>query len=430
MKKVFKKLFKRSVPQHVDSSVCIPRSAHALSRQDLSENALKVLYRLHKKGFQAYLVGGGVRDTLLQKPTKDFDIATDATPEQIRDIFINSRIIGRRFRLVHVSFRGEIIEVSTFRGAQKNTEEDDARRFVRFDNTFGTIEEDAWRRDFSINALYYNIADFSIVDYTGGMQDLNNRCLRIIGDAEQRFHEDPVRLLRALRFAAKLDFILDADTEIAVRKLPHLLAHVPPSRLLLEFEKLFFNGHALQVFRRLDDYAYLAALVPSLPTVLEGVDGDLNRCLLEAALQSTDERYQQQKSLNPAFLLAALLWPALQQRIEKISADGVSLHQALHVAIAQVLEQQRSVLTIPRRYTTMMRSVWVLQYHFARRRPKRVATILGHRFFRAAIDLLELRARSGEQVEDLFQWWLREHKQNPVTPRTRRRKNYRRGKRE
>jgi len=277
----------------------IPRKLHCISRENISPNALKVLYRLKKSGYSACLVGGSVRDLLLDRRPKDFDVATNATPEEVRQLFGNSRLIGRRFRLVYVFFPEETVEVSTFRAS--TTEKPS---MLTADNTYGTIEEDAWRRDFTVNALYYDIADFSVVDYTQGMQDLKNRLLRVIGDPVQRYHEDPIRLLRAIRLAAKLQFHIHSDTEAALIQLPHLLQHVPPSRLFDALLKLFFDGYAVLTYQYLNKYNYLNVLFPQAAQVLQERKSDQDERLIEIAMQATDDRFSSGQSLNPGFLFS------------------------------------------------------------------------------------------------------------------------------
>ena len=233
------------------------RSEHSISRSQVSENALKVLYRLKKAGFEAYLVGGCVRDLLLGREPKDFDVVTDARPDQIKKVFRNCRLVGRRFRLAHVQFGRDIIEVATFRGSvEENSEHrflNEEGRLLR-DNQYGNIEEDVWRRDFTVNSLYYNIKDFSVIDYVGGMEDHLSGTLRLIGDPETRFREDPVRMLRAVRFAVKLGFNLHPDSEKPIAGLADLLNNIPPARLFDETLKLFLSGYALQTFEMLRHY--------------------------------------------------------------------------------------------------------------------------------------------------------------------------------
>lgn len=386
----------------------IARSDHTISRKAISPNALKVMYRLREAGYEAYLVGGGVRDLLLARQPKDFDVATNATPEQVRHVFRNSRIIGRRFRLVHVFYRDEVIEVSTFRAGAALPEEAEPveqsveRLTIKSDNTFGTIEEDAWRRDFTINALYYNIKDFSVLDFMHGMQDLRERRLRMIGDPTQRFHEDPVRLLRAIRLAAKLNFHLDDAMLAPLRELPYLLHHVPQARLSDEMIKLFFEGHALVTFELLQQLGYIEVLLPEVasclptPTVAQ---------LVRETLRTTDQRFAHQQRLTPGFLFAALLWPVLQHHVHQQQQGGARFAMAFHHATHETLQAQSKVCLLTKRMVVMMRGVWTLQYHLQKRRPNRVYHLLANRYFRAAFDLLGLRVQAGELSPECYQWW-------------------------
>ena len=304
----------------------IPRAAHNVSRDEISNSALKVLYRLHKAGYQAFLVGGCVRDAILGLHPKDFDVATNATPEEVRALFRNCRLIGRRFRLAHVRFGREIIEVATFRAAAISAHDDHAHdeegRIVR-DNVYGTIEEDVWRRDFTCNALYYNIADFSIWDYTGGARDIEQRHIVLIGNADKRMREDPVRMLRAIRFAAKLDFTLDDSVVEAIRKDLPLLSNVPPARLFDEFLKLFQAGFAQKTFDLLRKHGLFAQLFPATDQEIEE-DPGFNDFVV-AALRNTDKRVRSEQSVNPMFLLGVFLWvpvkklAAIRRSEEKMS---------------------------------------------------------------------------------------------------------------
>jgi len=389
----------RVFKKHSDSSPrTTPRCDHRISRNLISPNALKVLYRLNSAGYSAYLVGGGVREILLDRKPKDFDVATNATPEQLVRLFRNSRMIGRRFRLVHVFFHGEVIEVSTFRAEVQDDEEQD-------ENVYGTIEEDAWRRDFSINALYYNIADFSVVDYVGGMNDLRQRTIRMIGDPAQRFHEDPVRLLRAIRFAAKLDFRLHTDTEAALRALPHLLRHVAPARLFQEVLKLFLEGNAYVTYRKLQQYDYFAALFPHSASAMQIRNNSMDDKLLAAVMRATDERLSKNLPINPAFLFASFMWPKLQQLIDQYRSDHAKFHQQFHHAVSDILRLQEETVVVPRRIIAMARAIWTLQFHLENRRASRVYRVLEHRYFRAAYDFLALRVESGEPLDECYQWW-------------------------
>lgn len=395
--------------------VVISRAEHTISRSNISPNALKVLYRLHNAGFRACLVGGGVRDLLLGLEPKDFDISTDARPEQVKQVFRNCRLIGRRFLLAHVHFGNEIIEVATFR-AQHNPDEDDedaaavrldAHGLILSDNVFGTIEDDAWRRDFTVNALYYDIADFSVLDYVGGMADLDAGVLRLIGDPEQRYREDPVRMLRAVRFAAKLGFRLHPDTEAPIHRLAHLLRQVAPARLFDELLKLLLSGQAVQTFELLRLYGLFRYLLPLTDRCLGQPSQSLARALLVRALSNTDQRIAVAKPVTPAFLYATLLWGPVASRQQRLIDDGVTPAEALQSAADVIIEQQSRHTALPRRYTLAMREIWALQNRFERCNGKRALTFLEHPRFRAAYDFLLLRAEAGEPVAELAEWWTR-----------------------
>lgn len=391
----------------------IPRSEHVISRANISGNALKVLYRLHQAGYEAYLVGGGVRDLLLGREPKDFDVATDARPEQVKELFRNCRLIGRRFRLAHVHFGGEIIEVATFR-AQHAGEEDEGEALMRDgmilrDNVYGTLEDDAWRRDFTINALYYNIGDFSVVDYTGGLDDLKSGTLRLIGDPEARFREDPVRLLRAARFLAKLGFRLDAQTEDWVRELGELLSHVPPARLFDECLKLFLGGHAVQSYEMLRHYHLFEHLFPLTDDSLGREQDGHPQTLILQALANTDARIEAGKPVTPAFLFAALLWPAVREEAQRLAGlEDMTEVQALQVAGNEIASRQVERVTIPKRFSLPMREIWTLQARLPQRAGKRAARLYAHPRFRAAYDFLLLRHEAGEgELAELCEWWTR-----------------------
>ena len=328
----------------------IPRAAHPISRAAISPGALKVLYRLRSAGFRACLVGGGVRDLLLGREPKDFDVATDALPEQVYKLFRNCRLIGRRFRLAHIHFGEEIVEVATFRATQDLAEDlpetartgrrvSDEGRLLQ-DNVYGGIEEDALRRDFTINALYYDITNFAVLDYASGMADLQAGLIRLIGDPEQRYREDPVRMLRAVRFAAKLGFRLHPDTEAPLFKLGRLLEDIPPARLFDEVLKLFLGGCAVQTFELLRHYRLFGHLFPATERCLGGQQQHFPKTLLVRALVNTDARLAENKSVTPAFLFAALLWEPLQEQRSHLLADGIAEGEALQAAADQVLETQ------------------------------------------------------------------------------------------
>lgn len=386
----------------------IPREQHSLSRKNISKAALRVLYRLHDSGFAAFLVGGAVRDLLLGGHPKDFDVATDATPEQVKSLFRNCRIIGRRFRLAHVVFGSEIIEVATFRGTGEDGDGEGDRhivdgRIVR-DNIWGTIEEDAVRRDFRVNALYYDIADFSVRDDVGGMQDLQDRTMRLIGDPELRYREDPVRMLRAARLAAKLDFTIDPAAAAPFATLGHLLGEAAPARLFDESLKLFLSGHGLKSFRMLERCGLLKFLFPATARALERGDHAL-RALVEQGLANTDARIAEGKSVTPAFLYAVLLWGEVRDQANGWIAKGYEATEAWQQAAVRVVAEQCQRVAIPRRFTFTMEEIWSLQPRFEQIQRKRVFRLISHPRFRAAFDFLLLRAHESEGMRELGAWW-------------------------
>jgi len=387
----------------------IPRDEHNISRRNISEAALKVIARLRGGGYQAYLVGGGVRDMLLGLQPTDFDVATNATPEQVRKLFGNSRIIGRRFKIVHVRFGREIIEVTTFRSQHEGNgraseQAINADGMLLRDNIYGTIEEDARRRDFTVNALYYTTEDFAVHDYVSGMKDLQARQIRIIGDPETRFREDPVRMLRAVRFAARLGFSIEPGTAEPIVRLRNLLQGVPPARLFDEVLKLFMSGHGVTTCHALQHYHLFEPLFP-LTTAALAAGHPTGEALIHRALASTDERIATGQPVTPAFLFAALLWPPLQLRMAELEASGVPELPALHAAASEIIEQQVPRVAIPRRFTLPMREIWELQFRLPRRTARRVQGLLDNRRLRAAYDFLLLREQAGEELDGLGQWW-------------------------
>lgn len=388
----------------------IPRDQHNVSRSVISEPARKVLHRLNKSGYEAYLVGGGVRDILLEGQPKDFDIATNATPEEVHDLFRNSRLIGRRFRIVHVVFGREIIEVTTFRGNAGHTDNDtadDDRRtsehgLLLRDNVYGNQEEDALRRDFTINALYYSIENFAVIDFANGIEDLRNRQLRLIGDPETRYREDPVRMLRAIRFAAKLGFEIEPETKAPIQQLAPLLTHIPSARLFDEVLKLFSAGYGEATYDLLSRHNLLAPLFPDTVKAIEAGESDE---LIRQALRNTDARIAQGKSVTPYFLFAAMLWPALQVEWRHRQDNGDPVQPALHGAIGKVIGRQVQATSIPKRFSGPMKEIWELQMRLPRRQGKRAFVTLGHPRFRAAYDFLLVREACGEIEPGLGTWW-------------------------
>ncbi|GAB4299741.1 MAG: polynucleotide adenylyltransferase PcnB [Methylophaga sp.] len=387
--------------------VVVPRSEHTISRKQISQNALNVLYALKDAGFEAYLVGGCVRDLLLGHEPKDFDVATNALPEQVHKLFRRSRLIGRRFKLVHVHFGRDVIEVATFRAPpEANNHVDDQGRIVQ-DNVYGTLEQDAWRRDFTINALYYNIRDFSIIDYTGGIADLNAGLIRLIGDVETRYREDPVRMLRALRFVGKLGLKLDKKTEAGIFKLAGLLSDIPPARLFDETLKLYLTGNAAVTHELLCHYGLFDEMYPQTAALLHEEKDGYPRTLLMKALENTDRRIDNKKPVTPAFLFAALLWEPVRQRAQLLMENGLSEIPAMQRAASEVLTEQVQRVAVPKRFSLVTRDIWSMQPRLLKRQGKRAFRSLLHPKFRAAYDFLALRSEAGEPLSDLVDWWTR-----------------------
>tara|TARA_R110001583_G_scaffold66753_5_gene191519 strand:+ start:4595 stop:6061 length:1467 start_codon:yes stop_codon:yes gene_type:complete len=392
--------------------VVISRDQHDVTRKQISDNALKVLYRLKDAGYESYLVGGCVRDLELGLHPKDFDVATEAHPEEVHDLFRNSRLIGRRFKLVHVRFGREIIEVATFRASHDAAHNDDDKHgrqadggMILRDNVYGTVEEDALRRDFTINALYYTINDFSIHDYAGGWQDLEQRTLRMIGDPEARYREDPVRMLRAIRFAAKLEFTIAPDTEEPIQRLAPLLSDIPAARLFEEVLKLFLSGQGETTFAMLRHFKLFEALFPATQRLLDKEQGAVAEQLIIQALRSTDIRIKRGKSVTPAFVYAAMLWYPLLEILERLKKQGVPPIPALHQAALEIHQLQSRASSIPRRFSGTMRDIWELQYRLPRRNGNRAEQLVENPRFRAAYDFLLMREASGEDLDGLGQWW-------------------------
>lgn len=390
-----------------------PREQHPISRKDISSAAVKTLYRLHDHGYQAFLVGGGVRDLLLGLHPKDFDIATDATPEQVKQVFGGQcQIIGRRFRLAHVRFGREIIEVATFRAHHTQAEGEHHARtsdegMILRDNVWGSIEEDAERRDFTVNALYYNIADFTLWDFAGGRKDLEKRQLRLIGDPETRYREDPVRMLRAIRFAAKLEFDIEPATAEPLRRLGDLLDDISSHRLFDESQKLLASGHAGRVLTLLKEYDLFRHLFPQA-----GPSEEYER-LLTLTAESTDQRIQDGKSVNPAFFYAALLWGRVQAHYAELNAEGVPPVPALQQAGQRAISRQTERTAITRFTAQALREIWEMQPRLENPRPRQVDALLVQQRFRAAYDFLVLREKAGEDTAGWGAWWTRYQDADP-----------------
>jgi len=404
----------------IEKATLIPRNQHPVSRKQLSPNALKVLYRLAEHGFAALIVGGGVRDILLDKQPKDFDVATDATPEDIRKLFKNARIIGRRFKIVHIRFGREIIEVTTFRAHHRATNEIEGKAsrreiggldsahsttgMILRDNVYGDIDEDAMRRDFTVNALYYTADGFRILDFCNGMQDIEARQLRMIGNPEERYREDPVRMLRAVRFAAKLDFTIEPGTRQPIMELAPLLESISPARLFDETIKLLTCGHAERAFQLLEETGLAEFLfTPTLEAMSVAPEPSVK--LVNLALRNTDQRLNQGKSVTPAFLFAALLWPCLQLRLTRSGEHDSGQAPTFQQLVGDVIVDQLGYTAIPKRFTIGSREIWDLQRRLERRTKRSVASAFEHPKFRAGYDFLLLREESGEDLGGLGEWW-------------------------
>ena len=387
----------------------IPRDQHPVSRRFISNNALKVINRLNSQGYEAYLVGGCVRDLYLDLHPKDFDVATNASPEDVRRLFRNSRLIGRRFKLVHILFGREMIEVATFRAKHEQHHERDkshhseSGRILR-DNVYGSMEDDALRRDFTVNALYYDGRDFSVVDFCHGVDDIHNGILRLIGDPVTRYHEDPVRMLRAIRFAAKLNFNMAPETEQPIRELANLLRDIPPARLFDEALKLLQSGQGVATFELLRKYQLFEPMFPATEQCLNEQHQHARELIVEA-LKSTDRRVKNSRPVTPAFLFAALLWPPMRMLAKDLIQQGMPPVPAFQQASMVVITNQCNHIAIPRRFSMMVRDIWDLQARLERRQPKQIEAILRHPKFRAGYDFLLLREQAGEHLSSVGHWW-------------------------
>lgn len=394
----------------------IARDEHIISRRNISDAALKVISGLHQSGYQGFLVGGGVRDLLLGGKPKDFDVATDATPEQVRRVFRSARIIGRRFKIVHVRFGREVIEVTTFRGSHEATASNERGQrpqnqqsarskegMLLRDNVYGSLEEDAVRRDLTINALYYTTKDFAVYDYTAGLRDLNDKLIRIIGDPTVRYQEDPVRMLRVVRFAAKLGFSIEAATAAPIKQLAPSLGDISSARMFDEVLKLLMSGYGVVTFELMQQYDLFRPLFPQTQRCLDDDSGA--RALVLQALKNTDDRIHQGKPVTPAFIFAALLWPAVEQRQQQLIKGGLPELPAIHQASQEVAVAQQQHTAVPKRFGMPMREIWELQLRLPKRNGRRAEQLMENRRFRAAYDFLLLREETGTETGGLGQWW-------------------------
>ncbi|MDR2786990.1 MAG: polynucleotide adenylyltransferase PcnB [Candidatus Accumulibacter sp.] len=406
IRKFFSRVFGRKLPGRAGEPAVIPHARHGIRREAISSGSRRVVETLQDGGYEAFIVGGAVRDLLAGIRPKDFDVATDATPEQVRQCFRRARIIGRRFQIVHVMMGAETIEVTTFRGhhVQRDgprAQTDDQGRVLR-DNVFGSRKEDAARRDFTVNALYYDPVTETVIDYHQGLADLGRKTLRMIGDPATRYREDPVRMLRAVRLAAKLDFSIDADTLQPIGELADLVENIPLSRLFDEMLKLLTSGHSLECLRQLRAEGLHRGLLPFLDVTVEEPQG---RRFVTLALESTDRRVREGRPISPGFLFATLLWNEVLNQWDALKAGGERPIPALYQAMDEVLDAQAEKLAITRRIVGDIKDIWALQPRFELRSGKRPYGLLEQPRFKAGLDFLLMRAESGEVDAALGQWW-------------------------
>jgi poly(A) polymerase len=405
IRKLISRVFggKKAAASHHGPAV-IPVSAHGITRDRISPGSRRVCETLQENGHHAFVVGGAVRDLLIGAEPKDFDVATDATPEEIRRAFRRSRIIGRRFQIVHVMMGAETLEVTTFRGMlDANTKKDEHGR-VLHDNVFGSQAEDAARRDFTANALYYDPTTEAVIDYHHGVADLKQKTLRMIGEPRARYREDPVRLLRAVRLAAKLGLIIDPEARKPIREMAGLLENVPAARLFDEMLKLLTSGHSVKCLTQLRDEGLHHGLLPLLDVILEQPMGEK---FVMLALANTDERVRRGKGTSPGFLFATLLWHEVLAHWEKLKGRGEPKIPALFQAMDTVLDVQGEKLAITRRIAGDIKDIWLLQPRFEQRAGKRPYALLEQPRFRAGYDFLLLRAEAGEIDSEIAEWWTR-----------------------
>lgn len=402
IRKLLRRVFSRDVSGPANKPAVIPVSRHGIRRDHVSSAARRTCEGLQQAGFKAFVVGGAVRDLIAGIVPKDYDVATDATPDQVRAIFRRSRIIGRRFQIVHVMFGPETIEVSTFRAAHDETTLKDEHGRVLRDNVWGNQADDAARRDFTVNALYYDPATETVIDYHHGVADLKEKTLRMIGDPRTRYREDPVRMLRAVRLSAKLGLTLDPAVSAPIRDMASLVENVPPARVFDEMLKLLFSGHAVECVQRLRNDGLHHGLLPLLDVILEQPLGEK---FVMLSLENTDERIRAGKTTSPGFLFATLLWHEVLANWQARKAAGELPTPALHDAMDEVLDQQAEKLAITRRIAGDIKDIWILQPRFEKRSGKSPWRILEQPRFRAGYDFLLLRAKSGEIAEELADWW-------------------------
>lgn len=408
LNKLLRKILRRKPPVENKNLPIVNKGKYPDLTDNIPWHVVKILHKLQKNGHQGYLVGGCIRDLLLRITPKDLDIATSATPEQMAKLFRNCRIIGRRFKLAHLLFKRSIIEVATFRQGQEHEDQhqdtNDLGMLVR-DNAYGTIELDAWRRDFTINSLYYDATSNVLLDFTGGFTDLQHKLLRIIGDPEQRYVEDPVRMLRALRFSAKLGFTIEENTAKAIHQKKPLIRHVASSRLTDEVLKLLASGNGCKVYQMLEDFQVFEIIFPATAKAIN--DNQHYQQIIKNTLLSTDKRIKQQKPTAPAFLFAALLWPALQQKISELSNKKMMFAKKFDLACENILNEQKQITAISKRFIKTIKEIWHLQHTLTKLRKRTSMRLITHPRFRAGYDFLLIRAAAGDADKDNAAWWTK-----------------------
>jgi poly(A) polymerase len=409
LKRISKFFDRNSSKKNDDHHRVLNSHEHSLNPKKICKHACEIIRVLQKNNFEAYVVGGCIRDLLLGLKPKDFDIATNATPHQVKRLFRRSRIIGRRFQIVHVQFGRELIEVTTFRSnnAEQNGKvQQSASGVLTRDNMFGSLQDDASRRDLSINALYYDTEKNTLHDFCDGLEDLAKRKIRIIGNPATRYSEDPVRLLRAVRFAAKLGFHIDSKSLKPITKMADSLQHVSAPRMFDETLKLFMSGYGLAVFHLLYEYQLFAQLIPQASRLIDQGHSTAKK-MVEQALTNTDLRIRSNKRVTPAFIYAALLWPSVQKIAAEYEQQGHPPASAMAKAGNEVIGNQIAITSIPRRFTMAMREIWAMQLTLVKRGGNRASRSMENPRFRAAYDFILLREQAGESLDGLGDWWTK-----------------------
>ncbi len=389
--------------------VIVPREQHPVSRKQFTQGTIDVLYRLRENGYLAFIAGGGVRDLLAGRAPKDFDVVTNARPEQVKRLFRYCRLVGRRFRLAHVHLRDEVIEVSTFRANLEDKQEkahfhatsEDGQ--VLRDNIYGTPEQDAWRRDFTINALFYNIEDFTLIDYVGGLADMQAKVIRTIGDPEKRIVEDPVRMIRAVRFASTLGFAVEEDTRTAILKLAGLITKASPARMFEEVQKLFFCGHSREVLRQLHAYGLLCHILPEVDGAMRGSDHD--RDWLDRVTRQIDTWRAHKAPVTPELMFALLFGLVHERAIGERVAAGASRFEAAEDAVREHLVSLSPRVTIPKAIGIHLSQLMGVQPYFLAMDHKKAARFMRRGCFHDAFIYFKMRARFEHTHDEAVQFW-------------------------